>query len=63
MRHLRQFFERLYNFRAEVASACDVISGVVVDPYGMKLCVKFGDPRSNGSRDIRLSHFVTSERR
>ena len=40
------------NFRLEVVS--DVISGVVVDPTDMKVRVKFGDSRSNRSRDIRL---------
>ena len=38
------------NFRPEVHS--DVISGVLVDPTGMKVRVKFGDSRSNHSRDI-----------
>ena len=32
--------------------ASDAISGVVVDPTGMGFCVKFGNSRSNHSRDI-----------
>ena len=31
---------------------------MVVDPTGVKVRVKFGDSRSNHSRDIRLPHFV-----
>ena len=42
------------------------VSGVVVDPTGMDVLVKFGDSRSNRSRDIRrdiwLPQFVTDER-
>ena len=34
------------------------MSGVVVDPMGVKVDVKFGDCRSNCSLDIRLPHFV-----
>ena len=40
------------NVRLEVAS--DVISGVDVERGGMNVQVKFGDFRSNRSRDIRL---------
>ena len=47
------------NFRQEVAS--DVISGVDVEQVGMNTRVKFGDSRSNRSRDIRLPHFVTND--
>ena len=36
----------------------DVISGVVAEPIGMKVRVKFGDTRSSRSRDIRMPHFV-----
>ena len=32
-----------------------------VEPTGMKSLVKFGDSRSNRSRDIRLPHFVTND--
>ena len=38
------------NFRPEVAS--DVVSDAVVEPTGMKVSLKFGDSRSNFSRDI-----------
>ena len=38
------------SFRPEVDS--DVISGIVVDPLGVKVPVKFGNSRSNRSRDI-----------
>ena len=44
------------SFRPEVV--IDVISGAVVDPTGVKVRVKFGDSRSNRSRDIRLPNFV-----
>ena len=36
----------------------DVISGANVWQVGMDVRVKFGDYRSNSSRDIRLSHFA-----
>ena len=45
-------FGRFSNFdkcRSEVAG--DVKSGVVIDPTGVKALVKFGDSRSNRSRD------------
>ena len=45
------------NCQPEVVS--DVISGTVKDPTGVKV-VKFGDSRSNRSRDLRLPHFVTN---
>ena len=32
-----------------------------VDPAGVKVPVKFGNSRSNRSRDIPLPHFVTNE--
>ena len=47
------------NFRPEAVS--DVISGVDVEQGGMNVHVKFGDSRSNCSRDIRLPHFVTND--
>ena len=47
--------------RSEAAS--DVISDVIVDPTGVDVRVKFGDSKSNRSRDIGLPHFVTDERR
>ena len=34
---------------------------VAVDPTGVKVFVKFGDSRSNRSRDIRLPHVVTND--
>ena len=37
------------------------MSGVVVDPIGVKARVKFIDYRSNCSRNIRLPHFVTND--
>ena len=39
----------------------DVISGVIADPTSVKVPVKFGDSKSNRSRDIRLPHFVTND--
>ena len=39
----------------------DVISGVAVDPTGVKVRVKCGDSTSNCSRDTRLPHFVTND--
>ena len=44
------------NFRPEVGS--DVTSGVDVEQGGMNVHLKFGDFRSNRSRDIRLPHFA-----
>ena len=38
----------------------DVISGVVVNPTGVKVPVKFGDSRSKCSGEIQLPHFVTN---
>ena len=48
-----------HNIRPEVDN--DVTSGVAVDNVGMDVCVKFGDSRSNGFRDIRAD-FVSNER-
>ena len=45
--------------RPEVTT--DVISGVVVDPTGVKVRVTFGDSKSNLSQDIRRPHFVTND--
>ena len=53
--HYQPFF-KFDNFRPEVHN--DVISGVSVDPTGVKAHVKFDDSRSKSSRDIRLPHFV-----
>ena len=49
-------FSNADNVRPEVHS--DIISGVVVDPTGLKVHAKFDAFRSNRSRDIRLPHFV-----
>ena len=54
------FFLNFDNCQPEVAS--DVVYSVVVDPTALKVCVKFGDSRSNCSRDIRLLRFVTNAR-
>ena len=54
-------FGRFANFdryRPEVAR--DVISGVVVDPTGLKVHVKFGDSIGQTVLEIRLPHFVTN---
>ena len=54
-------FDHFLNFdhcQPEVVS--DVKSGVVVDPRGVKVHVKFGDSGSNSSREMRLPHFVTN---
>ena len=45
-------------FRTLISS---VISTVVVDWMGVKVPVKYGDSRSNHSRDMRLPHFVTND--
>ena len=58
-RHFRQLFRD--NVRSEVDS--DLISGVVIGQVGMDVHVAFGDSRPSFSRDIRLPHFVTDERR
>ena len=47
------------NCQPEIVS--DVVSGVFVDPTGVKVQVKFGDSGSNRYRDIRLSHFVMND--
>ena len=49
----------LSGYLPEVVSA--VISGIIIDPTCLKDPVKFGNSRSNRSRDIRLPHFVTNE--
>ena len=45
--------------------ASDVKSGVAVEQVGMNVPVKFGDPWSKSSGDIRTTHFVmgSDERR
>ena len=58
-RHFRRFFH--CSFRPEAVS--DIISSVVVDPTRLKVPIKFGDSRSNHSRDIGLHHFERQRRR
>ena len=38
-----------------------VISGVMIEPTGVNVHVKFGDSRSNRSPDVRLPYFVTND--
>ena len=47
-----------FHSRPEVGS--DVISGEVVDPASLKVRVKYGDSRSNRSRDIRTTPTTTT---
>ena len=42
--------------------ASAVISSAFVGQVGVDVHVKFGDSRSNGSRDIRAADFVSNER-
>ena len=54
--------DRFSNFdNCQSEEAGDVISGVAVNPAGVKARVKFGDSRSNHSQDIRLLRFVTND--
>ena len=46
------------DFRLEVVK--DVISGAYVRQVGTDALAKFGDSRSNCSRDIELPHFGTN---
>ena len=39
-----------------------MISDVSVDYVGVDVRVKFGDSRSNGSRDVRGNDFMSNER-
>ena len=52
-------FTNVDNFRPKTRS--DVMSGVLIDPTGLKVHVKFDDSRSNRSRNKRLPHFVTND--
>ena len=54
-------FSNFDKCRPEVAG--DVVSGAVIDPVGLDVPAKFGDSRSNHSRDIPTAHFVMDERR
>ena len=47
------------SFRPEVVH--DIISGANVGRVGMDVPVKFGDSRSNRSRDIRLPYFAMNK--
>ena len=47
------------SFRSEVDS--NVVSGMVIEMTGVEAGVKFGDSRSNLSRDIRLPHFAMND--
>ena len=51
-------FSRVFgdSFRPEVVS--DVISGMAAEQFGVDVPVKFGDSRSNRSRDARAAHVV-----
>ena len=55
-------FDSFLNFdNCQPETVSDVISGVVVNPTGVKVHVKLGDSRLNRSRDIPLPHFVTND--
>ena len=57
-------FDRSFNFdNWQPTVANDIISGVVVQDVGLDVVTKLGDSRLNRSRDIRLPHFLTNERR
>ena len=57
----RPFFKNFDNCQPEVAS--DAIPGPAIRQLGVDAQAKFGDSRLNSSRDMRLPHFVTDERR
>ena len=62
MRHFRPFFSSS-NFdkcRLEAAGD-DVTFGLAVEYLDTDVGVKFGDSRSNRSRDIRVAHFVMDD--
>ena len=50
-----------YNFRPEVDN--HVISDVAIACVGLDVRVKFGDSRSNGSRDIEGADFIVTNER
>ena len=58
IRHFRTFLN-FDNCQPEAVSG--VISGKADQDVGMDVCANFGDSRSNRSRDIRQSHFVTND--
>ena len=51
------FVQYLIAFCGRPEADSDAMSGVVIDPTGMKVRVNW----SNHSRDIRLPHFVTND--
>ena len=50
-------------FCSQLEATNDVISGVIVDPTGTDVHMKFGNFRLHRSRDIRVAQFVMNERR
>ena len=57
-RYFRQFLRTVG--RSETDN--NIASGAAVDYVGVDVRVKFGDFRSNGSRDIQWADFVLNER-
>ena len=51
----------LIAFCSQIEATSDVISGAIGGQVGMDVRVKFSDSSSNGSRDIRLPHFMTND--
>ena len=47
------------NFRPEVVN--DIISSVTIEYVDVDVRAKFGDSRSNRSRDIRVAHFLMDD--
>ena len=45
-------------FFTRLEASRDVISGDAIEHVGLDVHVKFGDPRFNRSRDIRVAQFV-----
>ena len=55
-------FARFLNFdNCKPKAVSDVISGVAVGPMGVKVRGQCGYSRSNHSRDIQMSPFVTND--
>ena len=59
---LRTFVQYLIAFCSRPEADSDVTSSLAVDYFGVDVCVKLRDSRSNGSRDIRGADFVSNER-
>ena len=55
-------FRRFYFASTGLEVVSDVISCVDIEQVSRDIPVKFGVSRLNGSRDIRLPHFVTDGR-